>query len=94
MISRRNKKGLDCHGLVSENVFNILKRKRPEVYKSLLERALDGSHPHQKLFSQLVGDIQSGSNHNIHVNVQNNIRFPVARSNELPSDLIELESDT
>ena len=93
MISRCNKKGNDFHGLVSDNIINVLKRKRPEVYRSLVDRALDGSHTHQKLYSQLVGDIQTGSNHNVNVNIQNNVRFPVSKSDVIPVDLQNTENE-
>ena len=33
-----------------------LRNARPEVYKSLQDRAIEGSLGHQKLFSQLIGD--------------------------------------
>jgi len=33
-----------------------LRNARPEVYRSLRERAISGSLGHQKLFSEIVGD--------------------------------------
>jgi len=55
-IMRCNKKGNDFHKLVDTHVIEKLRNARPEVYKSLQERAISGSGFHQKLFSQLVGD--------------------------------------
>jgi len=55
-IMRCKKKGLDFHRLVDEYVIEKLRNARPEVYKSLQERAISGSGFHQKLYSQLVGD--------------------------------------
>jgi len=55
-IMRCNKKGKDFHRLVDEHVIEKLRNARPDVYKSLQERAISGSGFHQKLFSQLVGD--------------------------------------
>ncbi len=55
-IMRSKRKGLDFHGLVDEHVIEKLRNARPKVYKSLQERAIEGSLGHQKLFSQLVGD--------------------------------------
>jgi len=55
-IMRYKKKGLDFHRLVDEHVIEKLRNARPDVYKSLQERAISGSLGHQKLFSQLVGD--------------------------------------
>jgi len=55
-IMRCKKKGNDFNKLVDEHVIEKLRNARPEVYKSLQERAIEGSLGHQKLFSQLVGD--------------------------------------
>jgi len=55
-IMRSKKKGNDFHRLVDEHVIEKLRNARPDVYKSLLEKAISGSGFHQKLYSQLVGD--------------------------------------
>ncbi len=55
-IMRCKEKGNDFNKLVDEHVIEKLRNARPEVYKSLQERAIEGSLGHQKLFSQLVGD--------------------------------------
>jgi len=55
-IMRCKKKGNDFHKLVDEHVIEKLRNARPDVYKSLLDRAISGSGFHQKLYSQLVGD--------------------------------------
>jgi len=55
-IMKSKKKGNDFHGLVDKHVIEKLRNARPEVYKSLQERAMSGSFNHQKLYSQLVGD--------------------------------------
>jgi len=55
-IMRCKKKGNDFNKLVDEHVIEKLRNARPEVYKSLQERAIEGSLGHQKLFSQLIGD--------------------------------------
>ena len=57
-ILRSKKKGLDFHRLVDDHVIEKLRNARPEVYKSLQERAISGSLGHQKLFSEIVGDIK------------------------------------
>jgi hypothetical protein len=51
------KKGLDFHKLVDGFVIEKLRKARPAVYKSLQERAIDGSLGHQKLFAQVCGDL-------------------------------------
>ncbi len=55
-IMKSKKKGNDFHNLIDTHVIEKLRNARPEVYKSLQERAISGSGFHQKLFSQLVGD--------------------------------------
>jgi len=71
-ILRSKKKGLDFHRLVDGHVIKKLKNARPEVYKSLQDRAIDGSHPHQKLFAQLTGDLveKQQIDHNIRLNIR------------------------
>jgi len=55
-IMRCKKKGNDFKKLVHTHVIEKLRNARPDVYKSLQERAISGSAAHTKLFSQLVGD--------------------------------------
>lgn len=57
-ILRCKKKGLNFHGLVDDYVIEKLRNARPDVYKSLQEYAISGSHTHQKLFAQIVGDLK------------------------------------
>ena len=58
-ILRSKKKGLDFHRLVDDHVIEKLRNARPEVYKSLQEKATSGSLGHQKLFSEIVGDVKN-----------------------------------
>ena len=58
-IMRSKKKGNDFHGLIDDCVIEKLKNARPDVYKSLQERAISGSLGHQKLFSEIVGDVKN-----------------------------------
>jgi hypothetical protein len=55
-ILKCKKRGLDFHRLVDDHVIEKLRNARPEVYKSLRERAISGSLGHQKLFAEIVGD--------------------------------------
>jgi len=50
------KKGNDFHELVDKHVIEKLRNARPDIYKSLQQRAISGSLGHQKLFSEIVGD--------------------------------------
>jgi hypothetical protein len=56
-IMRCKIKGLDFHVLVNGFAIEKLRNARPDVYKSLQERAIDGSLGYQKLFAQVVGDL-------------------------------------
>jgi len=58
-ILRSKKKGLDFHRLVDDHVIEKLRNARPEVYKSLQDQAISGSLGHQKLFSEIVGDVKN-----------------------------------
>jgi len=70
-IMRCKKKGNDFHKLVDEHVIEKLRNARPEVYKSLQERAISGSGFHQKLYSQLVGDYKERQeiDHNVRAKI-------------------------
>jgi hypothetical protein len=58
-IFKCKKKGLDFNGLVDDYVIEKLRNARPQVYKSLREKAISGSLGHQKLFAEIVGDSKS-----------------------------------
>jgi len=91
MISVQKKKGNNFWVLVE----NIRKEKllafKPFIDNRMIEGALNGTNRDKELFYKLTGDIQTGSNHNINVNVQNNIRFPVSKSDIIPIDLQTVE---
>jgi len=55
-IMQSKKKGNDFHKVIEPLVIDKLRNARPEIYKSLQDRAISGSGFHQKLFSELVGD--------------------------------------
>lgn len=56
LIARYKRKGKDFHSLVNDCVIEKLVNARPDVYRSLQEKAISGSLGHQKLFSEIVGD--------------------------------------
>ncbi len=62
-IMRCKKKGLDFHRSVDEHVIEKLRNARPEVYKSLQERAIEGLATHTRLFAQLTGDLIERQEH-------------------------------
>ena len=91
MISREKKKGNNFWVLVE----NVRKEKllafKPFIDNKMIEGALNGTNRDKELFYKLSGDIQTGSNHNVNVNVQNNIRFPVSKADIIPIDLESVE---
>ena len=91
MISREKKKGNNFWVLVE----NVRKEKllafKPFIDNRMIEGALNGTNRDKELFYKLSGDIQTGSNHNVNVNVQNNIRFPVSKADIIPIDLESVE---
>jgi len=84
-IMRCKKKGNDFNRLVDEHVIEKLRNARPEVYKSLQERAIEGSAAHTKLFSQLVGDLVEKQEHkHTHAVI---VSSPL--SNQVPQDILD-----
>jgi len=92
MISAQKKKGNNFWVLVETIRKEKLLAFKPFIDNKMIEGALDGTHKDKELFYKLTGDIQTGSNHNVNVNVQNNIRFPVSKSDIIPSDLESVEN--
>jgi len=92
MISVQKKKGNNFWTLVE----NLRKEKllafKPFVDNKVIEGALNGTNRDKELFYKLTGDIQTGSNQNINVQVNNNIRFPVSKSDITPIDLNTTET--
>ncbi len=87
MISVQKKKGNNFWVLVE----NVRKEKllafKPFIDNKMIEGALNGTNKDKELFYKLTGDIQTGANTNVNVNIQNNIRFPVSKSDIIPVDL-------
>ena len=62
-IMRCKKKGNDFNKLVHTHVIEKLRNARPDVYKSLQERAIEGLATHTRLFAQLTGDLIERQEH-------------------------------
>jgi len=93
MISVQKKKGNNFWVLVETIRKEKLLAFKPFIDNKMIEGALNGTNRDKELFYKLTGDIQTGSNHNINVNVQNNIRFPVSKSDIIPIDLQTVENE-
>ncbi len=91
MISAQKKKGNNFWVLVE----NLRKEKllafKPFIDNKMIEGALNGTHKDKELFYKLTGDIQTGSNHNINLQINNECRFPVSKADIIPSDLKSVE---
>jgi len=91
MISVQKKKGNNFWVLVETIRKEKLLAFKPFIDNKMIEGALNGTNRDKELFYKLTGDIQTGSNHNVNVNIQNNIRFPVSKSDIVPIDLKSVE---
>jgi len=92
MISVQKKKGNNFWVLVENMRKEKLLAFKPFIDNKMIEGALNGTNKDKELFYKLTGDIQTGSNHNVNVNIQNNIRFPVSKSDIIPIDLQTVEN--
>jgi len=93
MISAQKKKGNNFWVLVENMRKEKLLAFKPFIDNRMITGALDGTHKDKELFYKLSGDIQTGVNANVNVNIQNNIRFPVSKSDIVPIDLKSVENE-
>jgi len=66
---------------------------KPFIDNRMIEGALNGTHKDKELFYKLTGDIQTGYNHNINLQINNECRFPISKSDIVPSDLESVENE-
>jgi hypothetical protein len=83
-ILRCKKKGLDFHRFVDDYVLEKLRNARPDVYKSLQDRAIDGSAKHIELFMKAVGDFKERHETTLNVGL-----MYVFGGSQMPDDLKE-----
>ena len=67
MIARYRKKGIDFNVFVSSKAIELLNKGKYDVYRSLRNGAISGTHADRKLFFQLTGDLveRQQINHNL-----------------------------
>jgi len=87
MISVQKKKGNNFWVLVENMRKEKLLAFKPFIDNKMIEGALTGTNRDKELFYRLSGDIQTGSNHNINLQINNNIRFPIAKTADIPLDV-------
>ncbi len=87
MISAQKKKGNNFWVLVENMRKEKLLAFKPFIDNRMIEGALNGTNKDKELFYKLTGDIQTGSNHNINLQINNECRFPVSKADIIPSDL-------
>jgi len=63
MIARYRKRGIDFNEFVSSKVVELLNRGKYDVYRSIRNRAIDGTAQDRKLFVQLTGDLIERQEH-------------------------------
>lgn len=93
MISVQKKKGNNFWTLVESMRKEKLLVFKPFIDNRMIEGALNGTHKGKELFYKLTGDIQTGYNHNINLQINNECRFPISKSDIVPSDLESVENE-
>lgn len=93
MISVQKKKGNNFWTLVESMRKEKLLVFKPFIDNRMIEGALNGTHKDKELFYKLTGDIQTGYNHNINLQINNECRFPISKSDIVPSDLESVENE-
>jgi len=91
MISAQKKKGNNFWVLVENMRKEKLLAFKPFIDNKMIEGALTGTNKDKELFYKLTGDIQTGSNHNINLQINNECRFPISKSDIVPIDLESVE---
>jgi len=93
MISAQKKKGNNFWVLVETIRKEKLLAFKPFIDNKMIEGALNGTNRDKELFYKLTGDIQTGSNHNINLQINNECRFPVSKADIIPIDLESVENE-
>lgn len=93
MISVQKKKGNNFWTLVENMRKEKLLAFKPFIDNKMIEGALNGTSKDKELFYKLTGDIQTGYNHNINLQINNECRFPISKSDIVPSDLESVENE-
>ncbi len=83
------RKGNDFNALVNSYAIKKLDNYKTEVYNSMRKRAISGSLGHQKLFSQLTGDLveRQQINHNLQAKI-----VVFSPGNVIPDDVKEIRA--
>jgi len=85
MISRYRKKGIDFNDFVSSNAVELLNKGKYDVYRSIRDRAIDGTAQDRRLFTQLTGDLIEKQEHkHTHAVI---VSSPL--SNQVPQDILD-----
>ena len=92
-ICNSKKKGSNFYQLLDKERQLKFLQVKPLIDNRMIEGALNGTNRDKELFYKLTGDIQTGVNANVNVNIQNNIRFPVSKSDIIPIDLESVENE-
>jgi len=83
MISRYRKKGIDFNDFVSSKAIELLNKGKYDVYRSIRERAINGTAQDRRLFTQLTGDLVEKQEHkHTHAVI---VSSPL--SNQVPADI-------
>jgi len=81
------KKGIDFNEFVSSKTIELLQKSKYDVYRSLRDRAISGTHADRKLFFQLTGDLVE--HHKVDHNIQAKIVVFSPTPGVIPEDIRE-----
>jgi len=89
MIARYRRKGIDFNEFVSSKTIELLQKSKYDVYRSLRDRAISGTHADRKLFFQLTGDLveRQQVDHNVQAKI-----VVFSPGNIIPKDVQEIRA--
>jgi len=85
MIARYRKKGIDFNEFVGSKAVELLNKGKYDVYRSIRDRAIDGTAQDRRLFTQLTGDLIEKQEHrHTHAVI---VSSPL--SSQVPQDILD-----
>jgi len=83
MIDRSKREGNDFQQFIHDQMTKVLQSNKLNVANKLVEGAVNGEHPAQKLFYELTGDLKK----EVDINVNNVLTIGISTQGIRPSDL-------
>jgi len=89
MISRYRKKGIDFNDFVGSKAIELLNKGKYDVYRSIRDRAIDGTAQDRRLFTQLTGDLVERQQ----VDHRHAVIVSSPLSNTVPQDILDKRAE-